>query len=82
MKQINNKLIILLIGILSISLITTGLTNNVYSIKENNAVQSLGQLSFSNQTAVCESENDTALSCNNVVLEFNGNEGNNAAGQE
>ena len=67
---------------MSISLITTGLTNNVYSIKENNAVQSLGQLSFSNQTAVCESENDTALSCNNVALEFNGNEGNNAAGQE
>ncbi len=82
MKQINNKLIILLIGILSISLITTGLTNNVYSIKENNAVQSLSQLSFSNQTAVCESENDTALSCNNVALEFYGNEGNNPVGQE
>ncbi len=82
MKQNNNKLIILLIGILSISLIMTGLTSNVYSIKENNVVQSLGQLSFSNQTAACESENDTALSCNNVALEFNGNDGNNAAGQE
>ncbi len=35
MKQISSKLTILLIGILSISLITTGLTNNVYSIKEN-----------------------------------------------
>ena len=30
----------------------------------------------------CESENDTALSCNNVALEFDGNEGNNVAGQE
>ena len=82
MKQINNKLIILLIGILSISLITTGLTSDVYSIKENNAFQSLGQLSFSNQTAACESENDTTLSCNNVALEFKVNDGNNAVGQE
>ena len=78
MKQINNPLI----GILSISLLTTSPTGNVYSIKENNAVQFLGQLSFSIQTAACESENDTALSCNNVALEFKGNEGNNAAGQE
>ncbi|CAN5715795.1 hypothetical protein BH23THE1_BH23THE1_17880 [soil metagenome] len=67
---------------LSIRLITIGLTNNLHFIKENNSVQSLGQLSFSNQTAACESENDTALSCNNVALEFNGNEGNKAAGQE
>lgn len=59
-----------------------GLTNNLHVIKENNSVQSLGQLSFFNQTAACESENDTALSCNNVALEFNGNEGNKAAGQE
>lgn len=82
MKQISSKFIILLIGMLSISLITMDLTNNVHAIKENNFIQSLGQLSFSNQTAACESENDTALSCNNVALESNGNEGNNAAGQE
>jgi hypothetical protein len=59
-----------------------GLTNNLHATKENNSIQSLGQLSFSNQTAACESENNTAISCNNVVLESNGNEGNNIAGQE
>jgi hypothetical protein len=81
-KQISSKFIISLIEMLSISLITMDLTNNLHATKENNSVQSLGQLSFSNQTAACESENDTTLSCNNVALESNGNEGNNVVGQE
>ena len=59
----------------------TSLTHNVRATKENNSIQSLGQLSFSNQTAHCESEDDTALSCYKVALEVNNNEGNNAAGQ-
>ncbi|MDQ3084710.1 MAG: hypothetical protein M3Q77_07860 [Thermoproteota archaeon] len=50
--------------------------------KENDSIQSLGQSTFSNQTAVCESESNTAFSCNNVALEFNSNEGNNAVRQE
>ena len=70
------QLIILLIGILSIGLITTGLTNNV-PYKREQCRPIFDYSSFFNQAAICESENDTALSCNNVFLEFNGIVGNN-----
>ncbi|HKU82634.1 MAG TPA: hypothetical protein VJP58_01215 [Candidatus Nitrosocosmicus sp.] len=59
----------------------TTLTHNVSATKENNSIQSFGQLSFSNHTGYCESEDDTVLSCYKVALEVNNNEGNNAAGQ-
>lgn len=37
-------------------------THNVSATKENNSIQSFDQLSFSNQTAHCESEDDMILS--------------------
>ena len=64
MKQtnVNVKEIILAVVILSISLIMKTFTHNVSAIKENNSIQSFGQLYFSNQTAHCESEDDMILS--------------------
>ncbi len=51
--------------------------------KHNDADQGILQGQASNENARCTSNNGTvALSCNNVSLEFNGNTGNEAVGQQ
>ena len=50
--------------------------------KSNEAIQDLEQFSGTGQASSCGSGNDTTVSCNNVALSFNLNDGNNALGQE
>lgn len=50
--------------------------------KSSSLLQGIGQDSFTGQDATCETVNNTLASCNNVALSLNGNEGNNAAGQQ
>jgi hypothetical protein len=50
--------------------------------KSNEAAQGIAQSTTTGQSAVCGSGEDTLVSCNNVALSFNLNDGNNAAGQQ
>ncbi len=51
--------------------------------KHNDADQGILQGQALNENATCSSSKGSiAISCNNVGLEFNGNAGNEAAGQE
>jgi hypothetical protein len=52
------------------------------SKKSNEALQGLSQESFTGSSAECFSNNNTLASCNNVALSLNGNDGNNANGQQ
>ena len=52
------------------------------SKKSNEALQALSQESLTGSSAECFSNNNTLASCNNVALSFNGNDGNNANGQQ
>ena len=50
--------------------------------KSNDAFQGIGQDTETFQSSSCGSGNDTALSCNNVGLSLNLNDGKNALGQQ
>ena len=50
--------------------------------KSNDAAQFLGQFSGSQQFAECSTDNNTLASCNNVGIALDGQEGNNAEGQQ
>lgn len=53
------------------------------STKFNELLQGIGQSTATGQTSDCFSElGDTLVSCNNVALSFNLNDGNNAAAQQ
>ena len=57
--------------------------NSALATKKNNdAAQILEQFSGSDQFAECSTENNTLASCNNVGIALNGQEGNNAGGQQ
>ena len=48
----------------------------------NEAIQGIGQSTETTEFSECNSGNDTTVSCNNVALSFNLNDGNNALGQQ
>lgn len=50
--------------------------------KHNDAAQFIDQFSGSQQFAECSTDNNTLASCNNVGIALNGQEGNNAEGQQ
>ena len=50
--------------------------------KSNDPFQDITQESFTGESSECFSNNNTLASCNNVALSLNGNDGNNAAGQQ
>jgi hypothetical protein len=63
-----------------------GLDNqNVFAkkiVKSNKSTQGIDQSTTTEQAAVCNALGDTLISCNNVALSFNLNDGNNTAGQQ
>lgn len=81
-------------AILAMMFITAALIGSIVTIagdynsafatksKSNEALQALSQDSFTGSSAECFSNNNTLASCNNVALSLNGNEGNQANGQQ
>ena len=82
------------VGIFGIMFIAAALIGSVVAVsgdnytafatkkKSNNSFQGIDQESLTGESAECFSNNNTLASCNNVALSLNGNDGNNAAGQQ
>ena len=82
------------VGIFGIMFIAAALIGSVVAVsgdnytafatkkKSNDSLQDITQESFTGESSECFSNNNTLASCNNVALSLNGNDGNNAAGQQ
>ena len=83
-KQIQLSILsVFVVAALIGSVVTVG--DNLVSAtnkKSNEAVQLLEQFSGSEQFAECATDNNTLVSCNNVGLALNAQDGNNAGGQQ
>lgn len=64
------------------SILIVGDNTAMATKKNNDAAQFIDQFSGSDQFAECSTENNTLASCNNVGIALNGQEGNNAEGQQ
>ena len=58
----------------------TAVPNNAYA--QNDAIQSISQIQGATQLGICLSGIDTFISCNNLSLQNQDNEGSNALAQD
>ena len=82
-KKIQLSILSIFIAAALVGSVATLGDNTAFATKKNNDVaQFLGQSSETGQFSECATDNNTLASCNNVGLSINGQDGNNAAGQQ
>ncbi|HEX5186982.1 MAG TPA: hypothetical protein VFV86_08840 [Nitrososphaeraceae archaeon] len=83
-KKIQLSILSIFIAAALIGSVATFGDNMAFATKKssNDLAQFLGQSSETGQFSECATDNNTLASCNNVGLSINGQDGNNAAGQQ